>query len=356
MNQPTQSVMTISSKEEFRQRLVLLKEAIDADTLLQHLGFNITKSTPREVRAACKVHGGDNKTAFRMNKETKNWVCFSHSCHEDVGYDVISLVMKILNLNFADAVKYLENLTGVNVYNTGGYVEFKRQKECKEFIDHADNRQVPPAYVTEKYLNSFRKFRSNFFEKEENGGFPLEVLDEFEIGGGYVDKYGYQRDVIPIRNKEGKLVAYSCRDITGQADEDYKYLLTEGFEKDGVLYNLHRAIGHMGESRTIIVVEGFKSVWKLYMAGYKNAVACMGSSITEGQHNLLYSTAFNVIILLDGDEAGVKGTLRAIKEMTGKIDFKPLFLTDPYRDPADHTIEELRDIIGGNYAEKESEG
>ena len=349
MNQTDQSVMTISSKEEFRYRLNLLKEAIDADTLLQHLGFQITKSTPREVRAACKVHGGDNKTAFRMNKETKNWICFSHSCHEDIGYDVISLVMKILNLNFAEAVKYLENLTGVNVYNNGGYVEFKRLKECKEFVDHVDNRQIPPAYVTETYLNSFKRFRSKFFEKEENGGFPSEVLDEFEIGGGYVDKYGFQRDVIPIRNKEGELSAYSCRDITGEADEDYKYLLTEGFEKDGVLYNLHRAKEYMGESRTIIVVEGFKSVWKLYVAGYKNAVACMGSSITEGQHNLLYSTAFNVVLLLDGDEAGIKGTLRSIKEMTGKIDFRPLFLPDAKRDPADHSIEELREIIGGCY-------
>jgi len=335
-----------SSREELKHKLQILKEAIDADYLLQHLGFSISKSTLKEVRAACKVHGGDNKTAFRMDKQTKNWVCFSHGCHEDAGYDVISLVMRMLNLDFSDAVRYLEGITGLNIHDDRSYMEYKRFKDRQEVIQHSSKYELPPAHVTEEYLKNFRKFRSNYFEKEKNGGFPKEVLDEFEIGGGFVDKYGFQRDVIPIRNKEGKLVAYSCRDITDKADYDYKYLLTEGFEKDLVLYNLHRAKNHIGKPRTIIVVEGFKSVWKLYMAGYKNTVACMGSRLTKGQRNLLYSTAFCVITLFDGDESGVKGTLNAIKEMKDKIDLIPLFIPYADRDPADYSIEELKYIIG----------
>lgn len=333
------------NKEKFRYKLDLLKKSIDADTLLRLLGFDISKSTQKEVRAPCKVHGGDNRTSFRMDKQTKNWVCFSHNCHEE-GYDVINLIMRMLNLDFSDAVRYLEGITGLNIHDERSYMEYKRFKDRQEVIQHSSKYELPPAHVTEEYLKNFRKFRSNYFEKEKNGGFPKEVLDEFEIGGGFVDKYGFQRDVIPIRNKEGKLVAYSCRDITDKADYDYKYLLTEGFEKDSVLYNLYKAKNHTGKSRTIIVVEGFKSVWKLYMAGYKNAVACMGSRLTEGQRNLLYSTAFCVITLFDGDGSGVKGTLNAIKEMKGKIDLIPLFIPYADRDPADYSIEELKYIIG----------
>jgi len=336
----------LSDKEEFRYKLHLLKEAIDADTLLGLLGFNISKSTSKEIRAACKVHGGDNKTSFRMNKQTKNWVCFSHGCHDEIGYDVISLVMRILNLSFTDAVRYLESITGFDIHNEESYTEYKRFKDRQEVIQHAGKYELPPAHVTEEYLKNFKKFRSNYFEKEKNGGFPKEVLDEFEVGGGFVDKYNFQRDVIPIRNKEGKLVAYSCRDITDKAEYDYKYLLTEGFEKDLVLYNLYHAKKFSGESKTIIVVEGFKSVWKLYMADFKNAVACMGSRITEGQRNLLYSTAFNVVTLFDGDESGIKGTLNAIEEMKGKINLIPLFLPYADKDPADYSIEELQSIIG----------
>jgi len=314
------------------------------------LGFSITNSNSKEVRALCKIHGGDNKTSFRMNKETKNWVCFSHNCHEDVGYDVISLIRKVLNISFNDAVKYLENITGFSINDKGGYIEYKRQRDRMMAIKQVKtNKIVPSALATETYLKSFRKFRSDYFEQEKNGGFPKEVLDRFEVGGGYVDKYNFQRDVIPIRDLQGKLIAYSCRDITDKAEYDYKYLLTEGFDKDKVMYNFHRAKDFIGPSKTIIVVEGFKSVWKLYMAGYRNVVACMGSTITGGQQNLLYQRVFNVVILFDADKAGVKGTARALEDMKEKVKVKPLFIPCEGKDPGDLTINELRDLIGDNY-------
>ena len=248
------------------------------------------------------------------------------------------------------AVKYLENLAGIDINNEDSYLEFKRAKDRRDFIDHTkDNRQVPSALLSEDYLKSFKKFRSNFFMLSKNGGFTEEILDLFEIGGGYIDRYGFQRDVIPIRDVNGVLRAYSCRDITGQTDEDYKYILTKGFDKDKVLYNLHYAKDHMGKSRTLIVVEGFKSVWKLNMAGYKNVVACMGSHITTGQQSLLYMYAFNVVLLLDMDKAGVKGTRSAVNDMIGKIGIKPLFLPYIDKDPADLGIEEIKKLLGGSY-------
>lgn len=333
----------IISKEERRTHINRLKEALDAEMLLNALGFQIYRNTSNELRGPCKIHGGDNKTAFRMNKETKNWVCFSHGCHEEIGYDVLSLVMRVLGISFRDAVTYLENLTGINASDEAAMIAYKRQKERQEFISHTkDNRQVPSALLTEDYLKSFRKFRSRYFIEQ---GFSEEVLDYFEIGGGYVDKYGFQRDVIPIRDVDGVLKAFSCRDITGKADEDYKYLLTKGFNKDKVLYNLHKV---RDISKSIIVVEGFKAVWQLHAAGYKNAVACMGSRITGGQQNLLYSYAFKVVILLDADTAGVKGTMRAVEEMKDKINVRPVFIPFEGKDPGDLTVEEIRELLGGN--------
>ncbi len=343
--QQSQMQQKYINREEQRNKLNRLKEAVDADRLLSVLGFDITRNTPTELRGPCKVHGGDNKTAFRMDKRTKNWLCFSHGCQEDVGYDVISLVQKMLGLSFFDAVKYLESISGINIHDEAAYIEFKREKERRAFIDRMkDNRQVPSSLATEEYLKSFIKFRSPYFV---DAGFPADLLDEFEIGGGYVDRYGFQRDVIPIRDDKGKLKAYSCRDITGKADEDYKYLLTKGFDKDKVLYNLHRAKEHTNGAKTLIVVEGFKSVWKLYMAGYKAVVACMGSRITPGQQNLLYGYAFNVILLLDGDKAGVNGTVKALEDMKNKINVIPLFLPYEDKDPSDLSIEEIKEIIGG---------
>ena len=240
----------------------------------------------------------------------------------------------------------MENITGLDIHDESSYIAYKRQKDRQEVIHQADNRRIPPALTDEVYLKSFKKFRSDYFTKEKNGEFSKELLDLFEIGGGYVDKLGFQRDVIPIRDKDGRLLAYSCRDITDKADYDYKYLLTEGFDKDKVLYNLFRAKEQMGNSRTIIVVEGFKSVWNLHRSGYQNSVACMGSTITHGQQHLLYSTAFNIITLFDGDEAGVRGTMRALEDMKDKVNLIPMFLPYAGKDPGDLTKKELYDIIG----------
>lgn len=334
------------SKEESNYRLDRLREAVDAEQLLRTLGFEISSVKDGEVRAACAIHGGDNKTSFRMNTKTKRWVCFSHHCEEDIGFGVIDLVKFKLNMSFKEAVRYLESITGIDVYDEIGFVLYKRHRDRQETIRLVDNRRIPPALTDEVFLNSFRKFRSSYFEQPDHGGFSKELLDEFEVGGGYVDKFGFQRDVIPIRDHRKRLLAYSARDITGKADENYKYLLTEGFDKDKVLYNLYRAKEYIGLSRIIIVVEGFKAVWNMHRAGYKNTVACMGSYITKGQRNLLYSNAFKVIILFDGDTAGVKGTIRALDDMKGKIDIVPLFLPYTGKDPGDLTTEELRSIVG----------
>ncbi|KKL76392.1 hypothetical protein LCGC14_2045410, partial [marine sediment metagenome] len=128
----------------------------------------------------------------------------------------------------------------------------------------------------------------------------------------------------------------------------YKYLLTKGFDKDKVLYNLNNAKKHMGEKRTLIIVEGFKSVWNCHRAGYKNTVACMGSRITTGQQSLLYSNAFTIILLLDWDEAGVKGAAKAVKDMKGKINIIPKFFPFLDKDPGDVSIEDIKCIIGGS--------
>lgn len=344
----SQRKRTLRDKEEFKTRLRRLKEAVNAEQLLRHLGFNITNINSSEIRAACKVHGGDNKTAFRMNQNTKTWTCYSHGCQEDVGYDVISLVENILNINFAEAVKYIENITGINIDDELDYVKYQEEQDRLSFIQQRnDNRIAQKALVTEAYLKDFKKFRSKYFNVVDNGGFTDDMLNEFEVGGGYVDRYGFQRDVIPIRDKDGVLVSCSFRDITDKADYSFKYILTKGFDKDKVLYNLFEAQKHIGNSRTLVVVEGFKSVWRLREAGYKNVVACMGSYITTGQQKLLYSTAFRVIIMLDADEAGVKGTTSAIKDMAKNVEIIPVFLPHTGKDPSDYTKEELLEILGG---------
>lgn len=329
-------------KENFKEKLDILKDSVDPDYLLKELGFDISRnSSPKEFRCACIIHGGDNKTAFRFNKETKTWTCFTHRCQEQYGNDLIGLVRAITGRDFMQAVDYLKqfapNLDDIN------YLEAKRQKEIDDFVKSYDHINIKPRAVNEDSLKDFRSLGANYFIKK---GFKKSTMDFFEVGYGWNDKYGIARAVIPIRDERGELVAYSLRDTRDLDDYDFKYILTPGFNKQECLYNLNNAQEY-GDNLPIIVVEGFKSVWRLYEYGIKNVVAVMGSEITEGQQFLLCLYAMKgIVILFDNDKAGVEGTISSYKALANKLDVRPVFIQEvddngKGLDPADLSKEEV---------------
>lgn len=306
--------------EEFKNKLNYIKDTVDSRYLLESLGIHVHRETSRELRANCIIHGGDNPTSFRFNKDRKTWVCFSHKCHEIFGNDVIGLIRAVNKVEFMDAVNYLASIAGD--VDSVSMLNYKREKEKREFIENNKKELYIHPDVSEEKLSHHAWLRSKFFNNE---GFSDETLNYFEIAGGY-KKDNLVRDIIPIRNTEGKLMAYSLRDIRKNATDESKYVITPGFDKDKVLYNLHRIIP---VDKPIIVVEGFKSVWRLYDYGIKNVVAAMGSKITQGQQRLLYSHATKgVVILFDNDEAGVIGAVNGYETLHSKLDVVPLFITE----------------------------
>jgi DNA primase len=182
-------------------------------------------------------------------------------------------------------------------------------------------------------------------------GFKNETLDYFEVAGGWHDKFGIVRDIIPIRDNSCELVAYSLRDTRLESDNsDFKYILTPGFDKQRCLYNLDKAKKYCSKL-PLIVVEGFKSVWRLYEYGINNVVASMGSGITSGQQLLLYSYAINgVVTFFDNDIAGVTATLKAYEDMHEKIDIFPVYIQEVDEfgdglDPADLSAEQVYEYL-----------
>ena len=152
---------------------------------------------------------------------------------------------------------------------------------------------------------------SNTFKRKDN--FSDSTLDYFEVAGGFTDDYDIRRDIIPLRDAEGTLKAYSLKDTRlNPPDDSFKYIITTGFIKDSVLYNLHNAKIY-GNIAPLIVVEGFKSVWRLYDYGIYNVVCTMGSFISPGQVELLKIYASKgVIIMYDADKAGRTGAIAGV--------------------------------------------
>ena len=335
--------MTKSDKDEkwtdFKLKLDYLKDMVDPRYLVESLGLSITRETPKELRGSCAVHGGDNPTSFRFNKERKTWVCFSHKCHDVHGNDIIGLIRAMQHVDFMGAVNYLSNMVG-DFDSAIKALTYRREKEQKEFISQTKTEPYIHHKVSEERLKGYMGHRSPLFG---NDGFSAETLDYFEIGGGYTTKDKLVRDVIPIRNTEGLLVAYSLRDIRPDAAYESKYWITPGFDKDNVLYNLNRLVPVDGP---LIVVEGFKSVWRLYDYGIKNVVGIMGSKLTQGQQKLLFSNAIHgAVIFFDCDVAGAEGAMVAYEALRYRMDVWPVFITEEGLDPADLDKETVNNYL-----------
>jgi DNA primase len=336
------TLMTQLSEDKklvFKTKLQCLKEAVDPRYLVESLGIKIFKETPKELRGCCPIHGGDNVTSFRFNKHLKTWVCFSHKCHDVFGNDVLGLIMGMNKVGFMEAVAYLQDLVGG--YDSVLGAKYRQERERKEFINYNTESNYVHPKVNEERLVGYLGYRSDLFRDE---GFTEEVLDYFEIGGGYRTGDGLSRDVIPIRGVDNKLLAYSLRDPRSNVDYESKYWITPGFNKDSVLYNLNNIVPL---DKPLILVEGFKSVWRLRQYGINNSACIMGSKVTPGQQSLLYTYAMKgVVLFFDNDLAGVSGALDAYHVLSNKIDVDVVFITEVDEngdglDPADLTYEEV---------------
>lgn len=160
-------------------------------------------------------------------------------------------------------------------------------------------------------------------------GLTKATIDHF--GLGYCSRGMMKvRVAIPIHNERGELVAYAGR-WPGEPPEGVeRYLLPSGFVKSAVVFNLHRA-KELAQAQGLVVVEGFFAVFKLHQAGFANAVALMGSSLSERQRDLLVATLGaqgKIILLFDGDDAGRACQAQCLEELAGQLYVKVFRLPD----------------------------
>jgi len=147
-------------------------------------------------------------------------------------------------------------------------------------------------------------------------GLAKETIEHF--GLGYCGK-GLMKDriAIPIHNERGELVAYAGRWPGDPPEGEGKYKLPPGFQKHLVVFNLHRAIAEA--QGKLIVVEGFFDCFRIWQAGFKEVVALMGSVLSPEQEDLLVTHAKAMILMLDNDDAGQKGTQEILSRLVRRV-------------------------------------
>ena len=289
----------------------------------------------REFRACCPFHD-EKSPSFYVNDAKGFYHCFGCQAHGDA----IRWLTDHQGLAFMDAVKELAGEAGMEVPAPDPRAAEQAEKRAgltdvteaaqRWFVDKLRGAEGAEArsYLARRGISdaTAREFGFGFAPDERQalkrafGKFDEALLVEAgmriapdEDGKEHYDRFR-GRLMLPIHNARGQVIAFGGRTLAKEAG-GAKYLNspdTPLFDKGRTLYNLHRAAPAARKSGRIVVVEGYMDVVALAQAGIAEAVAPMGTALTEHQLELLWRQVERPILCFDGDAAGQRAALKAI--------------------------------------------
>ena len=311
--------------DELRTRVTLSSVIMRTDKL-QRAG--------REWKACCPFHS-ENTPSFTVNDEKGFYHCFGCGAHGDV----IRWMTDQRGLAFMDAVKELAAEAGMDVPQPDPR-EAERAERRASLHDvtqaaqnwfvanlHSDAGAKARDYLAGRGISprTAEKFGfgyapdSRIAMKNALGQFEDAMLVESGMRIAVDDKEPYDRFrdrlMLPIHDVRGRIIGFGGR-ILDKVDGVAKYLNspdTPLFDKGRTLYNLNRAGPIARKSQRLIVAEGYMDVIALAQAGFEDAVAPMGTALTEMQLELLWRVCDKPVLCFDGDAAGQRAAMRAIE-------------------------------------------
>ena len=296
------------------------------------------KRTGRNFVGLCPFHN-DKNPSFSVSQEKQIYKCFS--CGE--AGNVVTFVMKQMNMNYVEALKYLAEKANIPLDLNEGKVNssINRKKEILYkvnietgrffFKNLMENNMAKEYFFNRGIKNStIRKFGLGYAKDEWNSliyylkrkGFKENDLLEAGLvlksknKGNIYDRFR-NRVMFPVFDIKGNVIGFGGRVLD---DSKPKYLNspeTLVFQKGYNLYGLNFAIKEKMEDRYFIIVEGYMDCIALNQYGITNVVASLGTALTTHQARLLKRYADKVIISYDADVAGQTATLRGLEILRG---------------------------------------
>lgn len=303
----------------------------------------------------CPFHG-ESTPSFSVSEEKQLFHCFGCGASGNA----ITFVMDLENRTFIESVGKLAERVGIGLEmmpnehaGTSQNQAFKPLMEAHAFAQNFYNHILLNTVEGEKALQYLeeRGFSREDIEKYGIGwalddygalsgllkrkGFNMEEMERAGLcvmrddGTDYFDRFR-GRIMFPLSDEHGQVIAFSGRSISGEK-EIAKYLNspeTPIFEKSKVLYNLHNARLNIRKTGKVILFEGFMDTIAADRIDVGNAVAIMGTSLSEAHLLKLKRIAKELIICCDGDDAGWEAAKRfaqlaARKGMDAKIALLP---------------------------------
>jgi DNA primase len=288
----------------------------------------------REFKACCPFHN-EKTPSFTINDDKGFYHCFGCGAHGDA----IRWMTDHQGLGFMDAVKDLAALAGMDVPapdpRAAARAEAARtlhdaMAAAQDFFVRTlagDAGQAARAYLARRGIapGVIGTFGFGYAPdsrgalKAALGDFTTDQLVEAGLLIAVEDRDPYDRFrgrlMLPINDARGRVIAFGGRILAADKTDAPKYLNspdTPLFDKGRTLYNLHRAAPPARTSGRLIVVEGYMDVVALASAGIGEAVAPLGTALTEDQIGRLWQVVPCPVLCFDGDAAGQRAARRAV--------------------------------------------
>ena len=312
--------------EEILNEVRQSNDIVDVISQYVHL-----KRSGRNYFGLCPFHN-EKSPSFSVSPDKQIFHCFGCG----VGGNVITFVSQIEGLNFIETVQMLAERANIQLptlQNNGDTQrEILKDKVYKvnEFTAeyYHQNLYKPQAKTAQEYvkkrqltnetLKSFRigfsgKFDELYQELKKQGFQEQEILESGLVNknerGQYIDRYR-NRLMFPICDARGRVIAFGGRVLD---DSKPKYINSPEnvvYSKGRHLFGLN--VAKKGDTKKLLIVEGYMDVISLHQRGITNVVAPLGTALTEQQGWLLRKNSEQIILSFDSDDAGIKAKLRAI--------------------------------------------
>lgn len=305
-----------------------IKQTVSISQVLDHYSVQLKKSG-KELRGKCPIHQGEGTDTLHVNTDKNVFHCFSCQAKGNI----LDFVAAMEKCSLRDAGLKLQAWFSV----ASGQAPVAAPKPASDVqlaTEKVGDRREP---------NKPLGFRLQGIDYHHpylaSRGIDPETAEYF--GVGYFSGRGSMsgRVVIPIENEVGELVAYAGRSIDGS---EPKYKLPAGFKKSQVVYNLGRAVED-DSTGVVVLVEGFFDCIKVVQAEHV-CVALMGCSLSEDQEALLVRHFRQVVVLLDGDEAGRRAAGQIASRLVHKLWVRALEVPDG-KQPDQLSIEEIQGLL-----------
>jgi DNA primase len=345
------------------ESLERVRAAADIVEVVQ--GYTELRRRGARFTGLCPFH--DERTpSFSVDPSEKLYYCFG--CQ--AGGDVFTFLQEKEGMEFREAVEQLADRYGVEVgFDAADAAEDERRRDRDRLYELL--RKTSGFY--ERYLwDSGEAAKARAYL--ESRGLGREELERFGVGyapsawdrvltsalrsgyreqelaaaglaqrgrrGGFYDRFR-ARIMFPLRDARGRVLGFGARAMRdGQQPKYVNTSETPVYRKGRQLFGLDVARSHATREGRVIVVEGYTDVIALHQAGIRNAVASMGTALTEEQVAELARLAKEVLLAFDADRSGQEAMLRVQRAAAGRgIVLKVVRLPDD-KDPCDLLLEE----------------